>query len=92
MFYEYHCDECDLTIEVMHSMTENPEYTCEKCKGKMRRLITGGAGTLYRGQGWPSKGSGLYENPKGSTKEVGVKVNEAMAGAVNPELAKRRKG
>lgn len=91
MFYEYKCDNCDTIETIQHGMTENPEFICEKCKGKMRRLITGGAGVHYVGQGWPSKGSGLYSNPKGSTKEVGVAVNPAMAGAVNSDLAKTKR-
>lgn len=90
MIYEYKCDECDLITEIMHSMTETPEYKCEKCGKAMRKLITGGTGFILNGQGWSSKGSALYSNPKTSTKEVGVAVNSAMAGAVNPNVAKRK--
>lgn len=90
MFYEYACDECK-EIEVKeHGMTENPSYKCSHCGKKMRKVISGGAGIHYKGNGWPRKGSGLMGNPTRTT-EVGVKVNPAMKDAVSDDIKRSQK-
>lgn len=30
-------------------------HACPKCKTKLRRLITGGSGIIFKGDDWPSK-------------------------------------
>lgn len=90
MFYDYKCDSCELTEVYEHSMLESPEFKCLKCGKIMRRVISGGSGVIFNGQGWVSKGSGLFSNPKKITKEVGVKVNAAYADAVNPNVAHKK--
>jgi len=52
--YQYRCPECGYEFEEFQSMTEDAIETCPKCQGKTRRLISGGAGILF-------KGSGFYE-------------------------------
>jgi putative FmdB family regulatory protein len=53
--YEYECDACSHRFELLQSMTEPSVRKCPKCKKlKVRRLISGGAGFIF-------KGSGFYE-------------------------------
>ncbi|MCP4683951.1 MAG: zinc ribbon domain-containing protein [bacterium] len=52
--YQYRCPDCGHEFEEFQSMTEDPIETCPKCQGHTKRLITGGAGILF-------KGSGFYE-------------------------------
>ena len=54
--YEYSCQKCGKTFEVFQSMKDAPLKTCT-CgkKGKVKRLLGGGAGIIF-------KGSGFYEN------------------------------
>ena len=33
-------------------MKEAPKKTCPQCKGKVRRLISGGAGLIFKGSGF----------------------------------------
>jgi putative FmdB family regulatory protein len=53
--YDYECLECKDKFEVFQSMTEDPVKICSKCGGKVRKLISAGAGIIF-------KGSGFYVN------------------------------
>jgi predicted nucleic acid-binding Zn ribbon protein len=33
-------------------MKESPKKTCPQCKGRVRRLISGGAGLIFKGSGF----------------------------------------
>ena len=50
--YQYRCDHCGHEFEEFQSMTEDPIDVCPKCQGKPRRLISGGAGLLFKGSGF----------------------------------------
>lgn len=52
--YEYECTKCAHRFELFQSMTDKPRRRCPECGGKVERLISGGAGLLF-------KGSGFYE-------------------------------
>ena len=52
--YDYECQKCKHIFEVFQSMTDKRLEKCPKCKGKVKRLIGGGAGIIF-------KGSGFYE-------------------------------
>jgi len=46
--YEYECANCSLRFERSQTMTEDPITECPECHGKVRRLISGGAGFILR--------------------------------------------
>lgn len=52
--YEYHCDHCRRNFEEFQSITEPPLDKCPLCgtKGEVRRLISSGAGLLFKGPGF----------------------------------------
>ncbi len=51
--YEYHCDACGENVEIFQSMTAAPEDTCPNCgEKKLHRLISGGAGIIFKGSGF----------------------------------------
>ena len=51
--YDYHCTSCGYIEEISQRMSESALTTCPKCgKETFERTITGGAGVLYKGQGW----------------------------------------
>jgi putative FmdB family regulatory protein len=50
--YEYECRKCSHTFEQFQSMSEEPLKTCPKCGGKVRRLIGGGTGIIFKGSGF----------------------------------------
>jgi putative FmdB family regulatory protein len=50
--YEYECEKCGHRFEVFQTMTEKPRKRCPKCRGKLRKLVGGGAGMLFKGSGF----------------------------------------
>lgn len=50
--YQYHCTECGHDFEAFQSMVDPVLEECPKCHGKVRRLITGGAGFIFKGNGF----------------------------------------
>lgn len=53
--YEYECTRCNLVFEEFKSINAPRRQRCPECRGKVRLLISGGVGVLF-------KGSGFYVN------------------------------
>ena len=53
--YEYKCKRCSYQFEAFQSILSDPIKKCPRCnEGKVERLISAGAGLIF-------KGSGFYE-------------------------------
>lgn len=50
--YEYECQSCGHRFEVFQSMKDAPLSICERCGGAVKRLISPGAGFLFKGSGF----------------------------------------
>jgi len=50
--YEYECTKCGLEFELQQAMTDKPRQRCPECRGKVNRLISGGAGIAFKGSGY----------------------------------------
>ena len=51
--YEYICDSCEHRFEEFQSITADPIKACPICsKKKVRRLISSGAGVIFKGSGF----------------------------------------
>lgn len=50
--YEYECNKCSHRFEKLQSITAQPLKRCPKCRGKLRRIIHGGAGLVFKGSGF----------------------------------------
>ena len=50
--YQYQCTNCSYEFEEFQQITEDPITVCPKCQGKVKRLITGGSGLLFKGSGF----------------------------------------
>lgn len=50
--YDYKCPKCKTVIEAFHNMSENPRLYCKKCGTRMIKLISGGAGLIFKGDGF----------------------------------------
>jgi putative FmdB family regulatory protein len=50
--YEYKCLNCDFHFEEFQSMNDDPIEKCPKCGGKVQRLISAGAGMIFKGSGF----------------------------------------
>ena len=47
--YEYECEMCGKRFEKMQAITEASITECPECHGKVRRLLSGGAGFILKG-------------------------------------------
>ena len=89
--YEYKCQKCDHRFEEFQSMTDEPVKTCPLCGGEVKRLISGGGGLLFKGNGFyitdhrsesykrkerEEKGLPAKTSEKKETKEPAVKRTE----------------
>jgi putative FmdB family regulatory protein len=87
--YEYECKKCGCQIEVLQKFSDPPLARCERCNGKMRKLISHSSFHL-KGTGWyvtdyASKGTGKEKSAKpvkDSTKK------EAKAAVEKPAKGK----
>ena len=71
--YEYECTECKHTFEEFQKIADKPLQRCPKCRGKLRRLISGGVGLIFKGSGFyitDYKKSNLPEPQKKKSKEL----------------------
>ena len=51
--YDYFCDQCDYRFEAFQSITSPPISKCPRCdSSSVRRLIGGGNGFLFKGNGF----------------------------------------
>ena len=51
--YDYQCDTCGHRFEAFQSMRDDALSICPACEQPaLRRLITGGAGVIFRGSGF----------------------------------------
>lgn len=50
--YEYVCNTCGYTFEQFQSITAEPLTSCPQCRGQISRKIGGGAGLLFKGNGF----------------------------------------
>ena len=54
--YDYRCEACEKISEIFHGINDGAKRKCPKCgKLKLKRLISGGSGVIFKGGGWPSK-------------------------------------
>ena len=50
--YEYECEKCGINFEKFQSITAEPIKKCPKCGGNVKRLISAGAGVIFKGSGF----------------------------------------
>ncbi|MCL2834570.1 MAG: zinc ribbon domain-containing protein [Treponema sp.] len=50
--YEYECKSCKHTFDVFQAISDEPVKICPKCGKKVRRLINGGSGIIFKGHGF----------------------------------------
>jgi putative FmdB family regulatory protein len=50
--YDYQCQKCKYKFEVFQSIKATPLKKCPECGGKVKRLIGGGGGIIFKGSGF----------------------------------------
>ena len=50
--YNYKCEDCSYEFSKFQKMSDNPIVICSNCNGKVRRIISGGSGMIFKGTGF----------------------------------------
>ncbi|AKJ64512.1 FmdB family zinc ribbon protein [Kiritimatiella glycovorans] len=50
--YEYECRKCGHHFEKFQRISDAPAKRCPKCRGAVRRLLSAGAGVIFKGEGF----------------------------------------
>jgi len=50
--YEYQCLKCGIDFEAFQKMSDEALQECPQCQGKVKRLISSGAGIIFKGKGF----------------------------------------
>ena len=70
--YEYRCRDCGRDFEVFQKMSDRPGVPCPECARPAERLISGGAGFLFRGDGFYITDYRSDDYRKKAREEAGV--------------------
>ncbi|MBI5197405.1 MAG: zinc ribbon domain-containing protein [Nitrospirae bacterium] len=67
--YEYKCQACEKTFEIMQKINDPPLTSCMHCSGHLSKIISP-SGLVFKGSGWyitdySSKGKEGKETKKG---------------------------
>lgn len=79
--YEYECLSCKHKFEILQSINAKPKTKCSKCGKKLKKLISGSAGFIFKGKGFYATD---YKKASKSTNSSPVaacpKANNGCAG------------
>ena len=79
--YNYKCNECENKFSVFQKMSDDPVQECPQCEGKVRRIISGGSGMIFKGTGFYLTDYGKSGTPK--EKEATVTKSTIKEGSKN---------
>lgn len=84
--YEYQCSGCSHRFEVFQSIKDEPLTECPKCAGRIKRVISPGAGVIFKGSGFyvtDNKGSSAAggNGKKKTTSSEGTAAGSESAAA-----------
>ena len=92
--YDYECKTCGHTFEVFQSMSEEPIKKCPLCANEVRRLIGGGLGVIFKGNGFyvtDNKKDGSTKAPA-KTESKKEDPGKAPAADTKPAVKEETKG
>jgi putative FmdB family regulatory protein len=91
--YEYVCEKCGRTFEAFQRMTEEPLKTCidQACGGSVHRLLSGGAGFIFKGAGFYATDYRSDSYKKAAEKDKGS-GSSSSSGSSSPGAATKKSG
>ena len=82
--YEYRCDDCGVTLEVLQKMSDDPLETCEQCGGHLSKVLHPVA-IHFKGSGFYTtdygKGSGRPTGASASSDDASTKDDKVASGS-----------
>lgn len=86
--YEYRCDRCGHSLEVLRKVSDQPLQDCPACGQPALRKLISAAGFRLKGSGWyetdfksSQKKSNLHEGESAAAKESGAAKESSASGA-----------
>ena len=95
--YEYQCRKCGHQFEAFQSISAPPLKRCPECKGTVARMLTTGAGIIFKGSGFYQtdykKSSHATTSPEksGSKKTAGSASDAGKSDVHKKETSKPEK-
>lgn len=93
--YDYKCDSCHHTFEVFQSIKAEPLTKCPNCgKNKLKKLISGGAGLIFKGTGFyltDYKNKNSHQHKKSTGKVIDT-TKETTAKETTKPVEKKSSG
>jgi len=92
--YDYRCRKCGHVFELFHSIKDDTIKRCPKCKGRADRLISGGAGILFKGSGFYAtdyRSSGYKEKAKQEQSGGGSEKSGGEGGGDKPAASEKKR-
>jgi putative FmdB family regulatory protein len=87
--YDYECKDCGYAFEKFQSMSDETLKTCPECgKDELRRLIGGGLGIIFKGDGFyvndnKAKNPATAPVKKDETKTCSVAESSSSSGGTS---------
>ena len=75
--YNYKCDMCKVTFSIKQSIKDKPLENCNKCGGKVKRIISGNTGLIFKGTGFYLTDYGRNSDNKKVKSETKKKTKPA---------------
>lgn len=87
--YDYRCESCGTVREIVHSIKSNPEFSCEKCPGKMVRTISRNFGgfTFKNGTTTIHQRERDRRKKRDLARQEGIKSGKAYGPKIKPNIA-----
>ncbi len=90
--YEYECTHCAHRFERFQSMKDEPVKRCPECRHKVRRILSGGAGFLFKGEGFYITDHRSADYRKRAKEESGKGAEKPPAKKGGGEKGKTKEG
>ncbi len=73
--YEYRCQDCGETIEIIQKFSDSPLSKCDNCGGALERLLSPSA-IQFKGSGWYVTDYGKHKRKDSTPKPPSAKTGE----------------
>jgi putative FmdB family regulatory protein len=89
--YEYKCESCEEAFEIFQKISEPTLKECPVCGGRLKKLISGGVGIIFKGSGfyttdYKSSSTSSISSPESrSDAKTTGKTEEKKAAKKDPE-------
>ncbi len=86
--YTYRCKQCGMEFDHFQSIADPPLQTCPSCNGPLERVITGGAGLIFKGSGFYITDYARKNSSGGSKNSEKSSTTEKKGSATNNNSSK----